>query len=171
MFNLIDKQFTEALNKAYDLFDADQLEECQRAAIELLEDDAMPRYHRMKTLILLGTILGDWDEANECRIDAWSLYELVRRWHYKGDNGAADKLLDEIRTELVSLDDALREDAPDGYYDAEVGEAEDIALDNTLDTIDETTAELESLNMTEDAPSAIATEAEAIGCETSQGMR
>lgn len=58
MTGLIDKQFTEALNKAYELYEGDHLEECQQAAINLLEDDAILRYHHIKTLILLATILG-----------------------------------------------------------------------------------------------------------------
>lgn len=53
MTSLIDKQFTEALNKAYELYKGDYLEECQQAAINLLEDDAILRYHHIKTLILL----------------------------------------------------------------------------------------------------------------------
>jgi hypothetical protein len=45
--------------------------------LDLLADDAIPRYHRIRKLILLDLILGDWNKANECRIYAWALYELV----------------------------------------------------------------------------------------------
>jgi hypothetical protein len=96
MTSIIDEQFTKALNAAYNLYHDDRLQECQKAASDLLGDDAIPRYHRMKVLILLASILGDWEDANECRVDAWALYNLVRRWHPVGNNLTADEALDEI---------------------------------------------------------------------------
>jgi hypothetical protein len=58
MTSIIDKQFTKALNAAYKLYHEDRLLECQKAALDLLEDYTMPRYHRMKVLMLLASILG-----------------------------------------------------------------------------------------------------------------
>jgi hypothetical protein len=88
--------------------------ECQEQALDLLADDAIPRYHRIRKLILLDLILGDWNKANECRIYAWALYELVLRWHSTGSNPTADAYLNEIRNELDDLDNALKADAPEG---------------------------------------------------------
>jgi hypothetical protein len=113
MSSIIDEQFTDALNAAYKLFHEDRLQECQEAALDLLEDYAMPRYHRMKVLILLACILGNWEEANQCRIDAWALYRLVRRWHPVGNSLVADEALDQILVQLREADSALEEDAPE----------------------------------------------------------
>ncbi|KAF2623474.1 hypothetical protein BU25DRAFT_414477 [Macroventuria anomochaeta] len=63
---LIDKNFSKRLDRAYDYFDSDRLEDCLLQAREILDDSACPRYHRMKTLILLGGVLGDWYEAKKC---------------------------------------------------------------------------------------------------------
>lgn len=115
MTSIIDKQFTKALNAAYNLYHDDRL----------LEDDVMPRYHRMKVLILLASILGDWEEANQCRVDAWALYNLVRRWHPVGKDLIADKALDEILVQIREVDSALEEDAPQESAEIVVHNAED----------------------------------------------
>lgn len=41
MTSIIDEQFTKALNAACKLYHDDRLLECQKAALDLLEDDAM----------------------------------------------------------------------------------------------------------------------------------
>jgi hypothetical protein len=150
MTSIIDEQFTKALNAAYNLYQDDRLLECQKAALDLLGDDAMPRYHRMKVLILLASILGDWEEANKCRVDAWALYNLVRRWHPVGNDLTADESLDEILVQLREVDGALEEDAPEEWTLAEVQESVEIVVHNAEDDIEATREELEVFNMAED---------------------
>lgn len=150
MTSIIDEQFTKALNAACKLYQDDRLQECQKAALDLLEDDAMGRYHRMKVLILLAATLGDWEEANQCRDDAWALYNLVRRWHPVGNDLDVDKALDEILVELRDVDSALEEDAPEERTVAEVRESLEIVVHNAEDDIEATRKELEVLNMAED---------------------
>jgi hypothetical protein len=150
MTSIIEDQFTDALNTAYKLYHEDRLLECQKAALDLLEDYAMPRYHRMKVLMLLATILGDWEEANQCRIDAWALYRLVRRWHTIGNDLIADEALDEILVQLGEVDSALEEDAPKEWTLAEVQEPVEIVIHNAEDDIEATREELEDFNMAED---------------------
>ncbi|KAH6639617.1 hypothetical protein C7974DRAFT_135509 [Boeremia exigua] len=118
----------------------------------------MPEYHRIRTLILVGSILGDWEEADNCRRDAWALYKTVRRWHPKGKDRTADGHLDDLRAELEDLDEALESDAPG--WDEEVDEDEDVPVSNDEDFIEDARAELESLDMADTAPSAIAASAD-----------
>jgi hypothetical protein len=150
MTSIIDKQFTKALNAAYKLYHEDRLLECQKAALDLLEDYTMPRYHRMKVLMLLASILGDWEEADQCRIDAWALYRLVRRWHTVGNDLIADKALDQILVHLREVDSALEEDVPEEWRLAEVQESVEIVIPNAEDDIEATREQLEDFNMVED---------------------
>jgi hypothetical protein len=150
MTSIIDEQFTDALNAAYQLFHEDRLQECQEAALDLLEDYAMPRYHRTKVLILLACILGDWEEADQCRTDAWALYRLVRRWHPVGNSLIADEALDQILVQLREADIALEEDAPEEWTLAEVQESAEIVIPNAEDDIEATREGLEDFNMAED---------------------
>jgi hypothetical protein len=150
MTSIIDRQFTKALNAAYKLYHEDRLLECQKAALDLLEDYAMPRYHRMKVLMLLASILGDWEEANQCRIDAWALYRLVRRWHPVGNSLITNEALDQILVQLREVDSALEEDAPEEWTLAEVQESVEIVIPNAEDDIEATREELEVFNMAEE---------------------
>lgn len=151
MTSTIDEQFTNALNAAFNLYHEERLVECQKAASDLLANSAIPRYHRMKVLILLASILGDWEEANECRVDAWALYNIVRRWHPVGNDSTADESLDEILVQLREVDSALEEDedAPKWTL-GEEQESVEIVDPNAEDDIEATRQELEVLNMAED---------------------
>lgn len=104
----------------------------------------------MKVLILLASILGDWEEANQCRDDAWALYNLVRRWHPVGNDLTADEALDEILVQLRDIDSALEEDGPEEWTCAEGQESLEIVVHNAEDDIEATRKELEVLNMAED---------------------
>ena len=145
--DLIDKQFTDRFNELHDLFTADRLDECEKGAFALLADPAIPRYHRMKTLILLGTIVGDWHEANQYHGGAEAIWRIVRRHHPVGSNKQADACLAELRESLDDLDVALRDEEASEYefldtveeaiekHDADVEDAragmDDLELDNT----------------------------------------
>ena len=76
--NLIQLRRRLELNKAYDLFD-NEVDDCLRLYSSMLDDSACPRYHRIKTLLLLGYFIGDWHEANKCRINAEALWRAKMR--------------------------------------------------------------------------------------------
>ena len=107
---IIDRQFTRQLRAAFRLYDADLLDECETSTRELLDDGDIPRWHRMKALILLASIAEDEDEAKSCYLKAESLWQMVRRANKAGDRASVDNFLDEIRKEL---DDLKRELDPD----------------------------------------------------------
>jgi hypothetical protein len=109
-----DQQFTDAFNEALADYKADRLEECDSKLRTLIDDSALPRYHRMKSLVLLGLIVDDFHEANELYVAAEALWHIVRRWHPEGDP-KVDSALKEIWESLEDLDESLREQNPDEY--------------------------------------------------------
>jgi hypothetical protein len=125
----IDQHFTDGFNHAHDLFLADRLEECEAAAFALLREETIPRYHKMRTLILLGTIVGDWEEARMYHVAADGMWRIVRQYHPVGADEGVERALAELRELLDDLNDALMGDEED--------EALDTGLDNTADDEDE----------------------------------
>lgn len=94
----IDIRFTRAFNSAKALHDDDLLDECVANARELLEDPAIPHYHPMKTLLLLGSALEVLNEAFHCWEESDALWKLIRSWHPEGQNSDVDKVMAEVRT-------------------------------------------------------------------------
>ncbi|SMR42730.1 unnamed protein product [Zymoseptoria tritici ST99CH_1E4] len=111
MSSIIDRAFTQAYNEVAEHYNNDELEECVRKGKEILDDDAAPRYHRIKTWILLGNVL-EWDEANACFLRAEAMWRLVRRWHRVGHDAQADEAIEELRISLDELKEALDVDRP-----------------------------------------------------------
>lgn len=111
----LDIRFMQDFNKANALYVNDQLAECITATRDILDDPACPRYHRMKCLVLLGSALGDWNEANDCWKEAKALWRITRSFHPVGQAAGVDDALNELREELdglrVILDEA--DDAPE----------------------------------------------------------
>ena len=56
----IDRAFADAFNEVNRLYGDDKFKECIEKAQSLLDDPALPRYHRMRTLVLLGSTHPDW---------------------------------------------------------------------------------------------------------------
>jgi hypothetical protein len=53
--SVIDRAFAEAFRKLNKYYEYDKLDTCVEKARELLQDTALPRYHRIGTLVLLGS--------------------------------------------------------------------------------------------------------------------
>ncbi|GIZ44371.1 hypothetical protein CKM354_000756900 [Cercospora kikuchii] len=64
--------------------------------------------------ILLASVLGDREAANECLIKAQSVWRIVRRWHPVGEDEAVDASLKDLRVPLDKLKEALAADKPTG---------------------------------------------------------
>lgn len=130
----IEEAFTEDYNTAVDLFDNNQLAECIEKIKTILQDDAAPRYHQMKSWILLGNVIDSWEDANDCfirpvpikistsarwqlanaLIRAEAMWRIVRSGHSVGQYAAVDEALDELRGELDELKKTLDVDRPNG---------------------------------------------------------
>jgi hypothetical protein len=126
----IDQHFTDGFNHAHDLFLADRLEECEAAAFALLREETIPRYHKMRTLILLGTIVGDWNEAHRYHVAAEAMWRYVRRYHPVGADEGVERAIAELRELLDDLNDAL-------MGDEEEDDMPDFVLDDTADEEEE----------------------------------
>ncbi|XPS81499.1 hypothetical protein M3J09_013432 [Ascochyta lentis] len=61
----------------------------------------------MKTLVLLGSVIGDWNEANGCRPDADVLWRTTQNRFPESFDEATDEHMREIREELDSLTEVL----------------------------------------------------------------
>jgi hypothetical protein len=106
----IDIHFSEAFNRAAQKYQDNRLEECIEESRALLHCPALPRYFRISSLILLGSTLGDWPEAQKCYVLAESLWRITRRWHPEGEDEVIDESLEELREGLVELREALDAD-------------------------------------------------------------
>jgi hypothetical protein len=67
-------QFNLAFNAAAQLYNDEKFEECVEALKNLLDDPAIPRYHRIKCLALLGGTLGDWTGLPFNPVGCYPLY-------------------------------------------------------------------------------------------------
>ena len=109
----IDKSFTKALNEAGELYNNDRLDECIEQTRALLADDSIPRYHRIKALLLLASTLGDWDDANNCHAEAETLWRVVRRWNPEGEDAVLDTYMDDVREHIDEVRADLERTEPD----------------------------------------------------------
>jgi hypothetical protein len=107
---IVDQIYTDRFLEASVLKDQDRIEECLVKAHELLADPAIPRYHYIKTLLLLASATDGWYEANLYCIEANQLWQTTRIWQPAGANDAVDGYMAEIRGELDELIALLEEE-------------------------------------------------------------
>ncbi|KAH6639222.1 hypothetical protein C7974DRAFT_278302, partial [Boeremia exigua] len=103
----IDQEFTDRFNEANAHYKAGELLECMNLCDKLLDEPHIPRYHKMKTLVLLGAVVEDWFEAHDCFVAAESLWTMTRRWIHEGDDQFVDDAMADIRMSLDELNQAL----------------------------------------------------------------
>jgi hypothetical protein len=101
--NELPELFGRAYNKVVELYDEDDQDKCIAAAQDLLEDPDLPRYHRIKTLILLGLAFEDWDDVETCRLAAERLWEPANRHYSRVDDPDASRALAELRDKLDTM--------------------------------------------------------------------
>ncbi|KAK1817833.1 hypothetical protein LTR12_007704 [Friedmanniomyces endolithicus] len=93
--------YSRKFNATLWFYERDQLDECAESAQDLLDDPDLPRFHRMKTLILLASITG-WDDAEDCRIEAEQLWRMAHM-QYSSPTFDEAEALTELRTQLDAL--------------------------------------------------------------------
>jgi hypothetical protein len=101
--SFLDYRFTDACNEVLELYDNDRLDEWVEKAREIINGPGTTRYHRMKMLIFPSSTLGEWEEAEECRYAAETLWRVHRSWHPEGKNEELDIYMVEIRVSLDKL--------------------------------------------------------------------
>ncbi|KAI4706208.1 hypothetical protein J4E89_008941 [Alternaria sp. Ai002NY15] len=108
----IDKAFTKALSEAGN-FNKDRLDECIEMARALLADKSISRHQRMKALMLLASTLGDWEDANNCHVEAETLWRVHRRSHPEGEDAVLDTYMDDVREHIDEVRADLERTEPD----------------------------------------------------------
>jgi hypothetical protein len=112
----------------------------------LLADRTIPRFHRMKALILLASTLGDWEEANDCHVEAETMWRMTRRWLPVGNDLELDEFMADLRESLDEVGGVLEQtDSDDNDFDNVVNEGVTAHEEHVKDT----TAAVKSLDMTE----------------------
>jgi hypothetical protein len=149
----IDRAFFDAVNHLIGLYNDDMLDECAEGAEELLKDYAMPRYFRMKVLVMLANLQVDWEPAEDYLVRSESLWRYARRATPEGTDVAADKYLAEIRDLLDDLARAVEEQK---YEETESGHDDTMedSVPDELQKIDDEVADararLEDINFDAD---------------------
>jgi hypothetical protein len=108
--SFLDHRFTDACNEVLELYDNDRLDECVEKARELIDGPGTTRYHRMKMLIFLASILGEWEEAEECRYIAETLWRVHMSWHPEDKNEELDVYMAEICASLDKVGAVLKQE-------------------------------------------------------------
>lgn len=75
----IDQRFSYWLNNAAQYYKDDRLSECIEICKAILADSAFSRHIGMKTPVLLGNTIGDWEEAIECCNKAEVFWRIASR--------------------------------------------------------------------------------------------
>ncbi|KFX92596.1 hypothetical protein V490_05291 [Pseudogymnoascus sp. VKM F-3557] len=121
IFDLMGRELSElfgqAFNKVYELYNEDNQEECISAAQNLLQDPNLPRYHRIKTLLLLGSAFPDWDDVETCRLAAERIWEQAHRHYSRVDDPDAHQALAELRADLDTMGEMQREELDEMFRD------------------------------------------------------
>lgn len=105
--DLIAKSFSQGFNRLLQLWEDDKLQESLDGAQKLLEEPDIPRYFRIKTLILIASSVEEWHDAQICIAQAEALWGASRHYHAVGQNEDVDDALTELRKSLDSLKEAL----------------------------------------------------------------
>jgi hypothetical protein len=109
--NSIDQAFNEGYNEARNYYYNDQIEDYIKKSRELLANTAIPRYHQIRFLILLGATVEDWSEAKEYYTRAESIWCLVRRWqHPENEQALVEVYMADLRKALDELAQAIQEE-------------------------------------------------------------
>ena len=125
-----------ALTVSSKYYEDDELDTCVEKARELLQYDALPRYHCMMTLALLGSVVdygcsspfldqclpfhSDWRENRCSCVKADTLWRFVQRLHPAGENEKNDAAMDELRDYILELRPVLEKEQ------AKAGDGEDV---------------------------------------------
>ncbi|KAJ5022896.1 hypothetical protein PSV08DRAFT_250439 [Bipolaris maydis] len=125
----INIRFCEEFNNAKALHDDGRLDECVAKARGMLEDPDIPRYHRIKTLLMLASALEDPYEASKCWLDATALWTSIRFWNPEGQNSKLDELMEEIRMSLEELSKAVENEEAEEHDESIVHVHDDQVAD------------------------------------------
>ena len=129
--------FSQMYDAAADLIDFDALEESINAAKLLVERSDLPLYYRVKTLMLLGTMIKDWNLAEIYRQEAEDVWHDAHRCNPPGKDVAVDTSLEYLRECLDQLKEYAESINPDkDTDDYETEEEEEAQSEQSQSEVD-----------------------------------
>jgi hypothetical protein len=97
------QHFNRELDKLLEFYDEGKEDECVDAAFNLMDDHALPPYHRIKTLILLGAMFDAWEETEACVLEAEKVMDEEYRLYEQIDYPEGVQALEKLRSVLDIL--------------------------------------------------------------------
>ncbi|KEQ78507.1 hypothetical protein M438DRAFT_329755 [Aureobasidium pullulans EXF-150] len=113
------------------------------ACDKLLTDTELPRYYRIKTLVLLASASKQWRQKEDLRLRAEHIWSESRTLHPTGQNTTTDSVLSELRDLLNTLKTSQASTAPSSSYEDELSTA--LAETEIEDLADIADGEMEEL--------------------------
>ncbi|KAH0293073.1 hypothetical protein M436DRAFT_45141 [Aureobasidium namibiae CBS 147.97] len=114
---MTDLQYDKDYNTARSAIDAGNIDEGLATCETLLTDTELPRYYRIKTLVLLASANKEWRQKEDLRLRAEHTWSESRKLHPKGQNQTTDDVLAELRELLDTFKTEQRDTMPSNYED------------------------------------------------------
>ncbi|KAK5173633.1 uncharacterized protein LTR77_002314 [Saxophila tyrrhenica] len=83
-------------NRIRQMYEDGLMAGCVESTQDLLDDPDQPRYHRIKTLILLAYSLAEWTDMHNCSEEAERLYMVAKDYYPEVLDALKKLLLDEM---------------------------------------------------------------------------
>ncbi|KAG9688219.1 hypothetical protein KCU95_g12079, partial [Aureobasidium melanogenum] len=110
-------QYETDYQNAKTAIDAGNMTDGLAVCESLLTDPDLPRYYRIKTLILLASATKEWRQKESLRLRAEHTWTESRRLHPEGQNTTTDTVLAELRESLDELKTEQQKTMPPDYED------------------------------------------------------
>jgi hypothetical protein len=122
--SVIDHAFNEAFNELGKYYDDDELDTCVEKARELLQNSALSRYHRIRTLVLLGST-AEYGYSSPFLDKCLPFHRdwRVRLLYPADENEKSDAAMDKLRDYILELRAILDQEQ------ADAGRGEDVDTD------------------------------------------
>ncbi|THX47425.1 hypothetical protein D6D06_09625 [Aureobasidium pullulans] len=133
------EQYKQDYEDAKAAIDAGDATACDK----LLTDTELPRYYRIKILVLLASASKQWRQKEDLRLRAEHIWSESRTLHPTGQNNTTDSVLSELRDLLNTLKTSQAETAPSSSYEDELSTA--LAETEIEDLADIADGEMEEL--------------------------
>ncbi|TIA45366.1 hypothetical protein D6C83_05737, partial [Aureobasidium pullulans] len=136
---MTESQYKQDYEDAKAAIDAGDATACDK----LLTETELPRYYRIKTLVLLASASKEWRQKEDLRLRAEHIWSESRTLHPTGQNNTTDSVLSELRDLLNTLKTSQALTAPSSSYEDELSTA--LAETEIEDLADIADGEMEEL--------------------------
>ncbi|KAI5209778.1 hypothetical protein AUEXF2481DRAFT_80673 [Aureobasidium subglaciale EXF-2481] len=109
--------YRQNYGKAKAAVDARNIDDAVATCNTLLADTELPRYYRIKTLVLLASANKNWRQKEDLRLRAEHTWYESRNLHPKGQNDTTDAVLKELRGILDEFKTDQTKNMPLNYED------------------------------------------------------